>query len=175
MTQQQLIPRPLQSTVAVQAHLEASLPPSVASSLDAVVAGDYNIVAYTLAGPCPVDDLMAAIAAIDAVSQPMPAKALGMLIAEVFSLTKRKKDDQITLDLAVEAYGSRLEQYPADIVHEVLTKWPDQSMWWPSWHELKEEIDWRNRRAKMRDALEKKLTPDRTRTVINQAAKGFKA
>jgi len=92
-----------------------------------------------------------------------------MLIAEVFSLTKRKKDDQITLDLAVEAYGSRLEQYPADIVHEVLTKWPDQSMWWPSWHELKEEIDWRNRRAKMRDALEKKLTPDRTQSVINYA------
>ena len=171
---QQLIQRQSQSTVAVEAHLEASLPPSVASSLDAVVDGDYNIVAYTVDGPCPVDDLTAAIAAIDAASQPMPAKALGMLIAEVFSLTKRKKDDQITLDLAVEAYGSRLEQYPADIVHEVLTKWPDQSMWWPSWHELKEEIDWRNRRAKMRDALEKKLTPNRTRSVINQAVKGFK-
>ena len=168
---QQLIQRQSQSTVAVEAHLEASLPPSVASSLDAVVDRDYNIVAYTVDGPCPVDDLTAAIAAIDAASQPMPAKALGMLIAEVFSLTKRKKDDQITLDLAVEAYGSRLEQYPADIVHEVLTKWPDQSMWWPSWHELKQEIDWRNSRAKIKAALEKKLAPDRTQSIINEAVR----
>ena len=66
MTQQQLIQRQLQSTVAVEAHLEALLPPSVASSLDAVVDRDYNIVAYTIDGPCPVDDLTAAIAVIDA-------------------------------------------------------------------------------------------------------------
>ena len=170
MTQQQLTQRQQsQSVVDTERNLQASLPPSVVLSLDEVVDADFNVVAYTIDGPCPVDDINAAIAAIDAASQPMQARALGMLIAEVFSLTKRKKDDQITLDLVVEAYGSRLEQYPADIVHEVLSKWPDQSMWWPSWHELKEEIDWRNRRAKMRDALEKKLTPDRTRTVINQA------
>ena len=169
MTQQQLIQRQSQSVVETEHNLQASLPPSVVSSLDAVVDRDFNVVAYTIDGPCPVDDLTAAIAAIDAASQPMPAKALGMLIAEVFSLTMRKKDDQITLDLAVEAYGSRLEQYPADIVHEVLSKWPDQSMWWPSWYELKQEIDWRNNRAKIKTALEKKLTPNRTQSVINQA------
>ena len=169
MTQQQLTQRQSQSVVETEHNLQASLPQSVASSLDAVVDRDFNVVAYTIDGPCPVDDLTAAIAAIDAASQPMPAKALGMLIAEVFSLTKRKKDDQITLDLAVEAYGSRLEQYPTDIVHEVLSKWPDQSRWWPSWHELKQEIDWRNNRAKIKAALEKKLTPDRTKDIINQA------
>ena len=172
MTQQQLTQhQQSQSVVDTERNLQASLPPSVVSSLDAVVDADFNVVAYTIDGPCPVDDINAAIAAIDAASQPMPARALGMLIAEVFSLTKRKKDDQITLDLVVEAYGSRLEQYPADIVHEVLSKWPDQSMWWPSWHELKQEIDWRNSRAKIKAALEKKLAPDRTQSIINEAVR----
>ena len=154
---QQLTLRQSQSVVETERNLQASLPPSVVSSLDAVVDKDFNVVAYTNDGPCPVDDINAAIAAIDAASQPMPAKALGMLIAEVVRLTKRKKDDQITLDLVVEAYGSRLEQYPADIVHEVLTKWPDQSMWWPSWHELKVEIEWRNKRGKLKDNIDAKL------------------
>ena len=175
MTQQLTQRQRSQSVVETERNLQASLTPSVVSSLDAVVDKDFHVVANTIDGPCPVDDINAAIAAIDAASQPMPARALGMLIAEVFSLTKRKKDDQITLDLVVEAYGSRLEQYPADIVHEVLTKWPDQSMWWPSWHELKEEIDWRNNRSKIKAALEKKLAPDRTQSVINQAARGFSA
>ncbi len=146
-----------------------SLPPLVSSSLEEVLDKDFNIVAYTLNKIVPVDELEAGIVVINELSKPMERKEIGLMIVELFSLTKRRKEDQLTLNMVVEAYGLRLGQYPADIVREVLTKWPDQSMWWPAWHELKEEIDWRNKRAKMKAALEKKLAPDRTQSVINQA------
>lgn len=161
------------SVAAVEDSLKTLLPPSVQRSLDDVVNSDYEVVAYTINGVCPIDDIKTAIAVIDKHSQPMPPEPLGMMIANVYALTKRKASDEMTLNIAIEAYMSKLEQYPADIVHEVLNKWPDQSKWWPSWHELKQEIDWRNSRAKIKAALEKKLAPGRSQSIINEVTKGF--
>lgn len=163
------------SMALVEDSLKALLPQSVMQSLEEVHNSDFDVVAYTVNGVCSIDDMKTAIDVIDKHSAPMRPEPLGILIASVYALTKRKATDGMTLNIAIEAYMAKLEEYPADIVHEVLSKWPDQSMWWPSWNELKAEIDWRNSRAKMKAALEKKLEPNRTQSIINQAAKGFKA
>ena len=159
----------------VDQDLQASLPPSAILALSEVVDREFNVVGYSLEAPCPIDDIKTAIAVIDEFSAPLPANEITKLLAKMFVKTKRKADDQLSQDLMFAAYIEELVEWPADLVVEVLTKWPRQSMWWPSWHELYEELSWRDKRSKMKAALEKKLTPDRTKDIINQATKGLKA
>ena len=111
-----------------------------------------------------VEEIEQGIAVLEEAMRPLEPAALAAHLQEVYSLTKRRADDQIDLDFAILAYGTRLEAYPADIVAAVLTKWPDHSTWWPSWHELKTEIDWRNTRALIHTALVKKLNPQSSKT-----------
>ena len=159
----------------VDQEMQALLPPSAISALSEVVDRDFNVVGYSLEAPCPVDDIKTAIAVIDQFSAPLPTNEITKLLAKMFVKTKRKADDQLSQDLMFAAYREELSEWPADLVVEVLTKWPRQCMWWPSWHELFEELSWRDKRSKMKAALEKKLAPDRTQSVINQAMKGLKA
>ena len=141
----------------VEKHLEASLPPSIVSSIKPVLSSDYDLLAYTIEGPVAVDDIQAAIRVIEEFSQPASAREIGELIAMVYAMTAQRNQDQITMDLAISSFGRKLLEYPADVVRETMTKWPDKSTWFPAWHDLKIELDWRNNRAKMRSALEKKL------------------
>lgn len=77
------------------------------------------------------------------------------MLTDLFALTKRRAEDGITLDITLAAYGERLLEYPADVTRYVLTTWPDQSIWFPAWHELKENLEfWTgDRRAKMEALL----------------------
>ena len=152
-----------------------SLPQSVVSALSEVVDRDFNVVGYSLEAPCPIDEVRQAVDIIDKHSKPLGNDQITKLLAKMFVKTKRKADDQLSQDLMFAAYREELSEWPADLVVEVLTKWPRQSMWWPSWHELYEELSWRDKRSKMKAALEKKLKPDRTKDIINQATKGLKA
>jgi len=141
----------------VEKHLEASLPQSIVSSIKPVLSSDYDLLAFTIEGPVAVDDIQAAIETIEEFSQPASAREIGELIAMVYAMTAQRNQDQITMDLAITSFGRKLMEYPADVVRETMTKWPDKSTWFPAWHDLKVELDWRNNRAKMRSALEKKL------------------
>jgi len=135
------------------------LPPRVASSLESVCDPEWDVIAYTVEGAVPLDEISESIKIIERFMVPLKAKDIAKLLTEVYVLTKRRKDDQVELDFAVLAYGSRLMEYPGDIVAEVLKGWPDKSTWFPSWHELKKTIDRRNDREKMLKALVKKLQP----------------
>jgi len=42
--------------------------------------------------------------------------------------------------LQLAAYAERLSAYPAQSVLRVLNDWPMRSPWWPSWHELAEQL-----------------------------------
>jgi len=143
----------------IDQEIQASLPQRVVSSLESVCSPEWDVIAYTVDGAVPLDEISEAIEIIERFMVPLKAKDIAKLLTEVYVLTKRRKDDQVELDFAVMAYGSRLMEYPADIVAEVLKNWPDRSTWFPSWHELKETIDKRNDREKMHRALVKKLHP----------------
>tara|TARA_R100001377_G_scaffold66585_2_gene41858 strand:+ start:5425 stop:5862 length:438 start_codon:yes stop_codon:yes gene_type:complete len=133
------------------------LPASIVSSIKPILNSDYDVLAFTVEGPVAVDDIQAAIETIEEFSQPASAREIGELISMVYAMTAQRNQDQITMDLAITSYGRKLMEYPADVVRETMTKWPDRSTWFPSWHDLKGELDWRNNRGKMREALEKKL------------------
>ena len=140
-----------------EANLEASLPASIVSSINPVLNSDYDVLAFTVEGPVAIDDIQSAIEVIEEFSRPASAREIGELIAMVYAMTAQRNQDQITMDLAITSFGRKLMEYPADVVRETMTKWPDRSTWFPAWHDLKGELDWRNNRGKMREALEKKL------------------
>jgi hypothetical protein len=75
---------------------------------------------------------------------------LGELSVQVAYRTQTEFNGELTL----RVYARNLAKYPADIVRDVLMDWPRQSKWWPTWHELVEELD---RRQQRRLALEREL------------------
>lgn len=50
--------------------------------------------------------------------------------------TKRRAEADMVADLGLKVFVSELRKYPADVVLEVLRRWPEKSPWAPSWNEL---------------------------------------
>ena len=62
--------------------------------------------------------------------------------------------EQAEQDLMMVVYADELCQYPADLVVQVLKDWADQSTWFPSWHELHDNLQWQTDKRQFRvDAL----------------------
>lgn len=66
--------------------------------------------------------------------QSAPKQTIEQWLAELSVMVIRKPGDEFSEALRLEAYASRLAEYPADIVHHVLLKraWK----FWPAWEEL---------------------------------------
>lgn len=137
--------------------MRQSLPQSIASSIDEVTNADFDVVRFILPGEQSMEDLVTARDIIAKASIPMDRSEMAQAITKLLVLTKRRAEDQVDLELMVSAYAERLEQFPGDIVAEVLDRWPANSKWWPAWQELEEEIRWRNERAMMKAAIERKI------------------
>jgi hypothetical protein len=54
--------------------------------------------------------------------------------------TRARDSEQIDIEAQMAAYLDRLKEYPLTRVLEVLKRWPNESPWWPSWHELAERL-----------------------------------
>ena len=132
--------------------IQASLPSSVISKVTERVDKEYNLQGYRIGG-LTKDEIDVAIQVINKYCEPLPPRDLDELLGVLYVKTKQAKQDQSDLKAAIQIYARGLSEYPADIVREVLTKWGDNNIWWPSWSELKADIAWRNKRGMMRNAL----------------------
>lgn len=73
-------------------------------------------------------------------------------IAELSIITAKRNTSEAGAELLLIAYGTRLAQYPGDIVRETLKGWSGK--WFPTWGELKEILDARTApRAALRDGI----------------------
>ena len=97
-------------------------------------------------------------------SIPLEKKEIAALIARMYAMTARKREDQISLDLAVTVYGEELFSHPGEIVRKVLTDWPRKSDWWPTWKMLETEIQRLDDRQKLKSAF---------RTMLNKLGVPF--
>lgn len=131
----------------------ASLPPSIATSLRERVSKSFEVAGYTIQGNVPEADLREAIRALNEQCEPAAKIDIARWLAELYALTKQRAEEQVTLDLAVQAFASRLEKYPAYAVEAALREWPDKSKWWPSWQELKAEIEAADKLTMVRQAV----------------------
>ena len=67
----------------------------------------------------------------------MIEKALAILEVQ----TKRRAEDDQVASLGLRVYVNGLKKYPADVVLEVLRRWPEKSPWAPSWKELFDDLE----------------------------------
>jgi len=111
------------------------------------------LLGYSVKGSVPAADLQRAREQLDELAAPPTRQDVGEMLAVLYTLTKQRKEEQITLDLAIQTYAHRLMKYPRVVVRSVLEDWPNKSTWWPSWHELRVELDWKNKIGKVRDAV----------------------
>jgi hypothetical protein len=55
---------------------------------------------------------------------------LGVLVA------KKERDGDVS-ELELIAYAQKLQEWPGDVVREVLNRYPDDHKWWPEWATLR--------------------------------------
>jgi len=129
------------------------LPQSVARCLRETLSSDFDVIGYEVGPGVSESDLRAALVVLNEECKPAPPEKIGMWLAKLYALTKQRAEDQVTLDLATEAFMARLEKLPAAAVEAAMEAWPDKSKWFPSWQELKAEIETTDRATKVRKAI----------------------
>lgn len=110
---------------------------SRASSLNAGLAvrmGDGQPIKVSVLGDA--ESRRNAVAAISGFFTEAPTGKIEEWLAELSVITRRRQDDDITENLRLSAYSSRLAEYPADVAHEALLrhKW----LFFPAWAELQD-------------------------------------
>ena len=138
----------------VDAHLAASLPPSVICALKAVTLDrtgslfgwDREFVGYELVpeAQIPHEDWPALDRTIklhQRACATAPKDIIAKELAAVRVLTKARAEHQDDMKFMFAVYAEKLSDYPADVVMHVLKTQADMSIWWPSWMELKDRLD----------------------------------
>jgi len=98
---------------------------------------------YEIATGCEVsgtpEDIRAALADLRNFETPAPRRQIEMWLAELSVMVAKRQEDEFSEQLRVEAYASRLSQYPADVVRTVICE--GTFKFWPTWDELKRKCD----------------------------------
>lgn len=73
----------------------------------------------------------------------------------LFALTQQRAKGIEDVKMLTAIYAEKLSEYPADVVRYVLSEWPVDNTFWPSWHELHARLQpFTIRRRGMLKALE---------------------
>jgi hypothetical protein len=100
-------------------------------------------------------NLEAATEILTAAMAPMEGREMLKRLVKLQTLTAARDGEVEDMKLKITAYMEKLFKYPADIVGRVLDEYPDENTFFPSWHELKKEIEFWNRdRRMMLEALQ---------------------
>jgi hypothetical protein len=132
----------------VEAAVIAGLPSALGSRLKETFTRDYELEGYTLEGaPMAEKEIARRLveASLTASGRPVVLGALAKLGAK----TRIKGGDQGT---KIEAYAEEMVNYPIDAVVWACKRCAEASPWFPSWHELRERLEFatERRRALMR-------------------------
>jgi hypothetical protein len=84
-----------------------------------------------------------AIVKAEAEKMMLPADDMTLLqeLIKLRALTKHKNEGY-DLDLLLETLVNKLSKYPEDAVIKALDRIVDKSQWWPSWFEIKKEVEY---------------------------------
>jgi hypothetical protein len=146
----------------VDRHTErALLKPRNGFWLDAVypqTSGSYQISHYRVEGKPTLEAVKERHSQLLSLMTPATDQELLMELNRLWVLTSHKSKSAPEFDITLEAYTEKLKSYPRDAVVEALHEAPDHSQWWPTWKELKTEIEKKcSRRVMALEALERKI------------------
>jgi hypothetical protein len=95
-----------------------------------------------------VAELKEALEEIKSSMTPATDKEIAGELLKLRSLTKTRNEGKNDIEIMMESYAEKFREYPRDVVLEVLRMAPGRYKFFPSWAELKEELDWRSGYAK---------------------------
>ena len=95
-------------------------------------------------------DMAGAKAVIDGLAAPAPRSSIIEWLTICAVKTVSSRDDDTASDLKLKMFASKLQEYPGDVVKNALDAWPDTHKWFPTWSELRTEIE---RMADIRPAI----------------------
>ena len=85
---------------------------------------------------------------------PLTAKEMSHELTTLAALTKRRDNGEIDTKTFVQAYVTKLADYPADVVKYVLANAARDSKFFPAWAELYDELEyWGRSRLRLKDAV----------------------
>lgn len=103
-------------------------------------ANGESLPSYTVATGCDVNGTeehrQAALADLSRLMAQPEKRQIEDWLAELSVISAKRRDGEMDEALRLEAYSSRLAQYPADVVHEAVlgVAWK----FWPTWSELEQ-------------------------------------
>ncbi len=129
---------------------------------------DFDLKGYQINNTISNDKLEELGQAIKATMTPAEDNDIAQALLKMRALMSHKNDGG-DLDIILEAFVEKLKEYPKDAVMESLTKIPDQYKWFPSWIEIKEDVEFRcQHRRLMLQAIERKQYEQASRAIIRE-------
>lgn len=139
-------------------------------SLTERLSSEYDFLGYDLEDGDSIsdDELQDAIRVLDQTLQPAEPKQIIQELTKLKSITASRNTSHEELKLTISAIADQLQGYPEDVVVPILQRQASQSKWFPTWYELKQQIDiYCQKRIAARDRLQQELDRRSTRSVGN--------
>jgi len=144
-----------------------SLTLSVGLKVEEQLTSDFDFKGYIITNDVSDKKLNETYEAIQSTMTPADDSVIARALAKLMALTAGKAKD---IDLTLESYVQKLRQYPKDAVIESLNKLSDENKWFPSWSEIKDDVEFRCRhRTGLLKAIERKQN-ERQITRLRQSA-----
>lgn len=136
-------------------EVAGSLPPSVLHSLTPVMRDfvaedgqfDCEVAGYRVEGVSS-NDMAAAVNAMDRMSEPLPEREIGALLARLRVMTKVRAEEVEDVAMSLKVYAMELVEHPGVVVRHVLKTQPSHCKWWPAWEELQIRLEHHGRRLR---------------------------
>lgn len=118
-----------------------SLPPSLQSNLREQFDKDHNVQSYSFIKPPSLSEIDSALETLEPYKKPASKDEIVEAITKLYALCAPSQDSDATLTLRIAAYLDHLQKYPRDAVLYVLENAPNHHRWFPSWFDLKKDLD----------------------------------
>jgi len=131
------------------------------------LTSDFDFKGYIITNDVSDKKLNETYEAIQSTMTSADDSVIARALAKLMALTAGKSQD---LDLKLESYVEKLKGYPKDAVIESLNKLSDEYKWFPSWSEIKDDVEFRCRhRTGLLRAIERKQN-ERQITRLRESA-----
>mgnify|MGYP003674360661 FL=1 len=117
-----------------------SLAQSLDLKIEEQISSEYDFTGYSIKKLSP-KKLGIAKAAVEKMMTPADEMTLLQELIKLRSLTKHRNEGY-DIDLLLETLVEKLSRYPEDAVVKALDRIVDKSQWWPSWFEIKKEVEY---------------------------------
>ena len=145
-----------------------SLTHTLGLSIEEKYTPDFDLKGYQITNTISNDKLEELGQAIKATMEPAEDNDIVQALLKMRALMSHKNNGG-DLDIILEAYVEKLKSYPKDAVMESLSKIPDQYKWFPSWVEIRDDVEFRcQHRRLMLQAIERKQYEQANRAILRE-------